>query len=257
MIVRLFSLVFFLNLSIAFAHEPPQPIDVSGVVRCSDYILPEIEEPGWFHHFYKKAYFNRYGDWELIGQDVLDRHPKLLLIAVPHTSLHDAAAMIAIRIQKGIPLHVFMKSSWPNRPVIGPMLQRFGIIGIDQNKNEGMVEKTVAMFNSNDKVQLVITPEGTRALRPHWRSGFYWIALGANVPISLVHIDPNLERFHGGKKVKGRAHRMIITEPFYLPSNMDEGMELIEKRYRQTTDSFQTSGGFYPELFSPIRLKKD
>jgi len=36
---------------------------------------------------------------------------------------------------------------------------------------------------------LVVPPEGTRSKSPHWKTGFYFIALGAQVPIVLGYMD--------------------------------------------------------------------
>jgi hypothetical protein len=35
----------------------------------------------------------------------------------------------------------------------------------------------------------VVTPEGTRSARTHWKTGFYHIALAANVPVLLAGVN--------------------------------------------------------------------
>ena len=45
------------------------------------------------------------------------------------------------------------------------------------------------VFAANEKMILVMAPEGTRSLAPFWKSGFLAIAEGAKVPILLAAID--------------------------------------------------------------------
>ena len=49
-------------------------------------------------------------------------------------------------------------------------------------------------MQQSDWFWLAIAPEGTRSYTPHWRSGFYHIALAAKVPLVCAYIDyPNKE----------------------------------------------------------------
>ena len=68
-------------------------------------------------------------------------------------------------------------------------------IPIDRNKKNTDGEKTSTvdamadLFSKHDELRLVITPEGTRSRVEKWRTGFYYVALKANVPIALAFID--------------------------------------------------------------------
>jgi 1-acyl-sn-glycerol-3-phosphate acyltransferase len=43
---------------------------------------------------------------------------------------------------------------------------------------------------------LAVQPEGTRKRVPYWKSGFYFIAKGAGVPIAMTYLD--YQRKEGG-----------------------------------------------------------
>jgi 1-acyl-sn-glycerol-3-phosphate acyltransferase len=45
------------------------------------------------------------------------------------------------------------------------------------------------MFETTDKLQVAITPEGTRKHVEEWKKGFYYIAIKANVPILMAYVD--------------------------------------------------------------------
>jgi 1-acyl-sn-glycerol-3-phosphate acyltransferase len=52
-----------------------------------------------------------------------------------------------------------------------------------------MVQQVADMFKERDELFLVIAPEGTRAWKPRWKTGFYYMAKAANVPIILAYMD--------------------------------------------------------------------
>ena len=52
-----------------------------------------------------------------------------------------------------------------------------------------MVQLMADLFKDNENLVMLITPEGTRSLRTQWKTGFYHIAVAANVPIALGYCD--------------------------------------------------------------------
>ena len=67
---------------------------------CESLTQEIVEIPDWYY----KVYYRLFGDWELVGKEYLDQTPKAVVLALPHTSNHDAAAMLALRAQHKIPL---------------------------------------------------------------------------------------------------------------------------------------------------------
>jgi 1-acyl-sn-glycerol-3-phosphate acyltransferase len=132
-----------------------------------------------------KGLLKLYG-WRVVGwtPDV----PKFVLIGAPHTSNWDYFLSQTTGMSLRVDLHFVMKHT----PFIGPvgsLLRWLGGIPLDRDRSRDFVSQMVDEFNSREKFVLAITPEGTRTKVGEWRSGFYYIALGAKVPIVLVKFD--------------------------------------------------------------------
>jgi len=77
---------------------------------------------------------------------------------------------------------------------LGWLLKGLGAIAIDRKRIPGgrkqtYTEAMVGMLNARDELVIMITPEGTRNAVKKWKSGFYQIALEANVPIIIGYLD--------------------------------------------------------------------
>lgn len=124
--------------------------------------------------------------WKIEG--TIPQIDKLVLIVAPHTSNWDffigIAAMLALRID----VNWLGKQSiffWP----VGFFFRIIGGIPVDRSLAHGVVEQVVALFKSREKMMLGLSPEGTRKKVERWKSGFYRIAMLAEVPILLVGFD--------------------------------------------------------------------
>lgn len=114
--------------------------------------------------------------------------PKAVIIGGPHTSNWDGIYTLAAMMQLGLDAHVMIKDSAFKGP-FGAMLRWMGALPIARHKAGGVVEQTVAQFNSRDKLVMVVAPEGTRGGATQWKTGFYRIAEQAGVPIVLATAD--------------------------------------------------------------------
>ncbi len=124
--------------------------------------------------------------WRLTGEQ--PSVAKFVAVGAPHTSNWDFIFFLAVVSHFNIPARVIGKSSlvrWP----FGPLMRRLGIIPVDRDSGQGLVEQMVQEFNRSEHMALVVAPEGTRSAAPHWRSGFYRIAVAAGVPIVMSFID--------------------------------------------------------------------
>jgi 1-acyl-sn-glycerol-3-phosphate acyltransferase len=74
---------------------------------------------------------------------------------------------------------------WP----INGFFKWLGGIPIDRSKSKNVVAQSIQQFHENEKLILTIAPAGTRKQIEKWKSGFYHIANGANVPIVLGFLD--------------------------------------------------------------------
>jgi hypothetical protein len=111
-----------------------------------------------------------------------------LVLVYPHTSNWDFVVGMLFRIGSGLPVQWMGKDSmfkWPFRK----LLQSIGGVPINRRERTGVVAAMQAEFERRAWLWVVVTPEGTRSHTDHIKSGFYQLALAANVPIGLGYID--------------------------------------------------------------------
>ena len=153
--------------------------------------------------------------WQFVGEP--PAAPQYVLIAAPHTSGLDFLAMLALdfAFQVGA---VWMGKESQFRSPLGPVFRRLGGIPLDRNSRHNVVEQAVQAFQCSETMVLVIAPEGTRGRTKRWKTGFYYIALGADVPIVLGFIDYGLKTVGFG--------------PALMPSgDIEADMEIIRDFY--------------------------
>lgn len=119
-----------------------------------------------------------------------------VMLAAPHTSNWDFPYTIAAFNILKIDVRYTIKKEF-NVFLIGWILRKLGAIWIDRSpkakgeKRLSMVDAMANLFEERNGKPLVVlvTPEGTRSLRTKWKTGFYHVALKANVPISMGYVD--------------------------------------------------------------------
>src|SRR5262245_31069744 len=159
-----------------------------------------LKLPGW----------RMQGDWPAID--------KMVLVAAPHTSNWDGLNMLAAAGYYRIRLRWMGKRSLTQGP-FGWFIKALGCVPIDRSKSNDVVGAMREAFASEPRMILAIPPEGTRSAVAEWKSGFYHIAVAANVPIILSVLDY-------GKKTASLA--AVIT-----PSgDYDSDLAAIRAHYR-------------------------
>ena len=137
------------------------------------------------------AWFDRTG-WRVEGQ--LPPTPKFVLMGGPHTSNWDFLVFLGTVEALGVSPHFIGKDSLFHGPM-GKFMRGLGGVPADRQASQDMVAQMAARIRAADDFVLVIAPEGTRTPTRHWRSGFYRIALAANVPIQCA--GPDYQRKRG------------------------------------------------------------
>ncbi len=160
--------------------------------------------------------------------DVLKPIDKCVLIVAPHTSAWDMAIGKSIFVLGKIPAKIAVKKEaffWP----LNWLLRYLGCIPIDRTPKVGTEKKKIslvdAMVNSikrEKRICMVITPEGSRGKRKQWKTGFYHIAVKANVPIALGYLDFDVKEG-------------IVDKIFYPTGDMDKDMRDIMDFYKDKT----------------------
>jgi 1-acyl-sn-glycerol-3-phosphate acyltransferase len=114
-------------------------------------------------------------------------------IVYPHTSNWDFPVGILAKWALGIPANFWGKDSLFKFPIMGAWMRWVGGVPIDRSSPKGVVGEMVQVFEQRKQegrlLWLALAPEGTRSLTPGWRSGFYQVAKGAEVPLALVKLD--------------------------------------------------------------------
>ena len=139
---------------------------------------------------------------------------KSVIIVVPHTSWHDLYIGVFTRSIVKIPIDFVGKKElfkWP----FGAYFRWMGGTPLDRSNSENKVEAIAKIFAEKAEFRLSLAPEGTRKKVLNWKTGFYYIALAANVPIIPVGFD------YGRKVVK-------IGEPFYPTKNYEKDLRLLQ-----------------------------
>lgn len=154
--------------------------------------------------------------WKTVGS-FPDELKKYVLIAAPHTHWLDFPLGILIKYAEGLPANFIGKASL-FEPPFGFIFRRLGGAPVDRSKSSNKVDSIVAIFNSREQFILGMSPEGTRKKVNAWKTGFYYIAKGANVPIVMCTLD------FKNKQAK-------ISEPYYLTENMDEDFSFFYKYF--------------------------
>jgi 1-acyl-sn-glycerol-3-phosphate acyltransferase len=163
------------------------------------------------------------------------------VIAVyPHTSNWDFVLGIFAKWAMGIPATFWGKESLFRVPLLGRWMRWLGGVPVDRTSPRGIVADMVERMNqarTEDRfLWLALAPEGTRSLKPGWRSGFYQVACGAGVPLALAHLD------FGHKRVG-------ITAFLQLSGDREADMRAIAAQ-------LESVRGSRPELASPIQLRE-
>ncbi len=165
-----------------------------------------------------------------MGWKIINDFPKLkkyVIIAAPHTSWQDFPIAIMAKFIKGAKVNYIGKASL-FKPPFGFIFRWLGGAPVDRTKNMNLVDGIINIFNSKEHFVLGMSPEGTRQKVDKWKTGFYYIAKGANVPVAMATLD------FSKKEIK-------ISEPYYLTDHMDVDMQ-------QFRNYFDGVKGKHPEL---------
>ncbi len=125
-------------------------------------------------------------EWRITGD--LPNRAKMLLAVAPHTSIWDFFFLFSAMLAIGFHSHWLMTRAFFRWP-LGPIVRSLGATPVDKGRSQDLVSQMTAEFQCHDRYLLALAPEGTRRKVPEWKSGFYFIAHGAGIPILPISID--------------------------------------------------------------------
>lgn len=138
---------------------------------------------------------------------------KSVIIAFHHTSNWDFLIGVLLRPAEDIDTYFAAKRSLFWFP-LGIIMRWLGGVAVDRSKHTNFVDAITALFNSRENFSITIAPEGTRSKVTHLKTGFYYIAVKAGVPILGC-------KFDWGDKMLG------FSEPFYPTGNYEKDLPHI------------------------------
>lgn len=155
--------------------------------------------------------------WRVEGS-LPNQASKSVIIGAPHTSNWDLPYMLMAAFVLHLHVYWLGKASLFRAP-FGPLMRWLGGVPVDRSKSNNLVTSAAASIRAADgPLQLVLSPEGTRGRTERWKTGFYFIALEAKVPIVLAYID--------------YEHRVCGLGPLFVPTgDVDRDMLEIQRFY--------------------------
>ena len=168
--------------------------------------------------------------WKVIFNGLPAMHG--VIVVYPHTSNWDFCIGILTKWAIGIPIKFLAKDSLFKVPILGSWFRYLGGFPVDRSSPQGYVDDLARKMCAQEYSWILFTPEGTRKYTLGWRSGFYQLAIKANVPIGMAIIDFSTKE--------------IGIVDFFKPTGVEnEDLDILRKTY---------SGrfGYHPELASPI-----
>lgn len=158
---------------------------------------------------------------------------KLVLIVAPHTSNWDLPVGILFKWALKIDCNYLAKHTvfWPP---LSWFFNATGAIPVFRHEHRNVVAQVADMFAERERLWLAIAPAGTRSKTDHWKSGFYYMALEAKVPLLPIILD-----FDRKVMAFGPLHHMT--------GQVSQDMDRIRA-------FFDGSIGHRNELSTPVRL---
>jgi 1-acyl-sn-glycerol-3-phosphate acyltransferase len=170
--------------------------------------------------------------WTIVGD--FPKADKYLVVVAPHTSNWDFFIGVLIRrFTKGFDPKYLAKKELFVFP-FGILFRKLGGYPVERSKNTNFVDSIVDVYNSKEKFATTITPEGMRKYNKKWKTGFYYIAQKANIPLFRVAFD------FGTKRV-------VLDELYYINKGVDETVVEFKKYFSEFKGKNPKDGVLWPE----------
>jgi len=172
--------------------------------------------------------------WRVTGR--VPDYRKMVIIAAPHTSNWDFVYLLMAACVFRLKIHWMGKKSL-FKPPFGPFMRLLGGIAIDRDQHTNMVNQLTERFRQQKRLAIVIPPSATRSKTDYWKSGFYWIAHEAQVPVLCGYLD--------------YQKREAGLDLSFVPSG-DTRADMDKLR-----DFYSDKVSKYPQRLSRIRLREE
>jgi 1-acyl-sn-glycerol-3-phosphate acyltransferase len=161
--------------------------------------------------------------FKLTGWKSIGKAPdlkKYIVTAAPHTSNWDFVFGLAAWNIYGMKPKYLIKKEFFYFP-LNILFWLTGGVAVDRSKNNSLTDAIVDMFNAREEFIVIFPPEGTRKKVERWKTGFYYVALKANLPIVLGALD-------------FKTKSSYLSEPFYPTGDIEKDFIVIREFYKNT-----------------------
>ena len=172
--------------------------------------------------------------WQVVGE--FPTIPKYVIVGAPHTSNWDFPFTMMLMYSSGVRFNWVAKASL-FKPPFGEMFKRMGGIPVWRDRKMNFTQQIVEAYHKAERMVVAISPEGTRSLTSHWKTGFYYMALGAKVPILMAFID--------------YSRKQVGTGPLLYPSGD------IRADFETLREFYATKVGKYPDKAGKIEIRDE
>lgn len=186
---------------------------------------------------YKLIFFKLMG-WKITGT-FKPEITKCVMMMMPHTSWHDFYLGLFSRGIVGMDMHWVGKKELFRFP-FGIYFRWMGGAPLDRSGGLNKVDSIAAIFKKKDIFRLAIAPEGTRQHVGELKTGFYYIALKAGVPILPVAFD------YGRKEVNA-------GEYFFPTGNIDADLPILLHHFIDVTGKVPENGFDIKKYFAQLK----
>ncbi|MBT8393392.1 MAG: 1-acyl-sn-glycerol-3-phosphate acyltransferase [Bacteroidia bacterium] len=165
-----------------------------------------------------KLIYYRILGWKITGFTDVNSIKKAVIIGAPHTHWFDFPIGLLLRSVLGVKTNYVGKKGlfkWP----YGWFFRVLGGAPVERRSNENQVEAIARLFSEKEQFRMAMAPEGTRKKVEDWRTGFYYIAKAAKVPIIMFTLDFKNKKNH-------------FSEPFYPTDNKEADFKYIKNFYK-------------------------
>ncbi len=157
--------------------------------------------------------------WKVSGHERLQPLKQYVIIVAPHTSNWDFPLGLLVRKGYGMDKVRYLGKSALFRPPYGWIFRALGGYPVERSKSNNMVGSYIDVFRANPDFAIVLAPEGTRRKVEHFKTGFYFIAKGAGIPIIPCVFDWSL-------------HEVRFLEPYYTGDDPEKEIAFLENLFR-------------------------
>jgi 1-acyl-sn-glycerol-3-phosphate acyltransferase len=159
---------------------------------------------------------------------------KFVMVGAWHTSNWDFPLAILATGGLGIKLNFIGKQELLDGR-LGWLMKRLGVIGVDRATTKNFTQKIAELYETMDELRVVVPAEGTRSKAEYWRTGFYYIALEAGIPIAFAFLDA--------------ATKTIGIDGYFIPTG-DRDKDL-----QKVIDFFKDKRGLKPSRQAEIKFR--